>query len=170
MIIFGDSNVVNHSTTFTTKLTTKVVPTFTFSDLMQNIQKISGNRVILVHVLTNDIRLIAKKFKDSDNFEVKRLAKDFSKSILDLSQKSKLYVSAILPFKNPIANNMRKYLNSEISRLLSGQKNIEILYNDAVIDVSMLNSDGFHLSDRAVSIMLEYWLKTLKGMHYIILF
>ena len=132
VIIFGASNIVNNGDLIHSLLSpkTRIIPTYTFDELRENIHLLGDEKIIYLHSNTNDIKNLSKQYFKSDivkEIEIEKLAKAYSKFVLDLIYGRpylKVMISLTLPrkdrdhqtgFSNP--NQARKKLNQEIVSL-----------------------------------------------------
>ena len=178
IIIFGASNIVNNGDLIHSLLSPKIriIPTYTFDELRENIHLLGDEKIIYLHSNTNDIKILCKQYFKSDvvkEIEIEKLAKAYSKFVLDLIHGRpyfKVLISLTLPrkdqdhqtgFSNP--NKARKKLNKELVSLLKHHPQIFLIDNDSVIsrDNGTLNEDGCHLNPLGIKLMIGLLTQTL---------
>ena len=178
VIIFGASNIVNNTDLIHSMLSPKIriIPTYTFDELKENIHLLGDEKIILLHINTNDIQKLCKQYFKSDivkEIEIEKMAKEYSKFVLNLIHERpyfKVMISLTLPrrdldhqtgFSNP--NQARKKLNKEIIFLLKKHPQIFFIDNDSVIsrDNGTLKQDGFHVNFFGAKLMIGLVAQTL---------
>ena len=84
----------------------RIIPTYTFDELKENIHLLGDEKIILLHSNTNDIKHLCKQYYKSDivkEIEIEKLAKAYSKFVLDLIHGRpyfKVLISLTLPRKD----------------------------------------------------------------------
>ena len=165
VIIFGDSNVLKYLKRFTGP---KTIPTFTFSELKQNIKHLKQEKFIIIHVLTNDVTFIHKNSDSVKFVECFRLASDFIDFITNLSSENankKIIVSEILPrFDKQILNKAGKIINEEITKKLQQLFNVYLLSNDYLEENSNFLEDCYHLTPLSFDSMFSNWKSSITSI------
>ena len=164
VIIFGDSNVLKYLERFTGP---KTIPTFTFSELKQNIKHLKQEKFIIIHVLTNDVTFIHKSSDSLKFVECFRLASDFIDFVIKLSTENankKIIISKIIPrFDKPFLNSAGKIINEELSKRLQYYSNVYLISNDYLEDIGNFLDDFYHLGPFAFDIMYSTWTNLITS-------
>ena len=163
-IIFGDSNVLKNSKRFSGP---KIISTFTFSQLKQNINVLEDEKFIIIHVLTNDVTFIHKNCDTAKFVECFRLASDFIDFVIKLSTENankKIIISKIIPrFDKPFLNSAGKIINEELSKRLQYCSNVYLISNDYLEDIGNFLDDFYHLGPFAFDIMYSTWTNLITS-------
>ena len=159
VIIFGGSNVLKNLKRI---YGPRVIPTFYFSQLKQNIFKyFKQEKFIIIHNLTNDVTFLHKNSNVTKNIECFRLASDFSDFVIKIctdNPNSKIIVSKILPrFDFLHLNNAGKIINEEITKLLHQYPNVYLISNDHLEDINNFLDDLYHIRPFAFDKMYDGW-------------
>ena len=160
MYIFGDSNVVKNSDYFYGVFPkTRIIPTYEFSQLKENIRMVDDEDII-IHNLTNDARNIFKQYYKShikQQIELEKLAKVFCNFVKYFSHKKpslNIYISLVLPIAGRIYEI--ETLNNVITECLKNHQKIKFIPNNNIMSCNLL-SDGIHINLNAVKIMISNW-------------
>ena len=106
IIIFGASNIVNNGDLIHSLLSpkTRIIPTYTFDELRENIHLLGDEKIIYLHSNTNDIKILCIQYFKSDVVkEIEKLAKAYSNFVLDFIYGRpyfKVMISLTLPRKD----------------------------------------------------------------------
>ena len=163
IFVYGDSNVLKNSSKCD-EIATKIIPTFTFHELMQKLQYKKHEGIVIIHDGTNDVRDIFQKYYMSEAaklVECERLAKklsDFMEKLSNENPNALFMISKILPrFDSEKLRNAGDLINSVISDKLKDIPNIFLIYNDHLDNVKYFQNDGYHLTSFAFSKLLQKW-------------
>jgi len=189
LLVFGTSNVVNHldenNLSSQLKIPVKCIPAMKLDVFQEKSILLNPSRdwLVLVHGLGNDARNIAltRKSDAEKASEADDIANEFcdiiENRILGSAQHICVLVSMLLPrvdfqekpgMANP--NNVRKVINVQITQRLYENPRVTLINSDKALDWGddeqalneLMESDGYHLTDKGFSVMMNNWIEHVK--------
>ena len=149
---------------------TKIIPTYEFSQLKENIRMVDDDDDVIIHVLTNDARNIFKQHYKSDTkqeIELEKLGKAFCNFVKHFSDKNpsvNIYISMVLPIMGRIYEI--ETLNNVITNCLKNHSKIQLIPNYNISSGNLF-PDGIHIDLKAVKIMINNWKETIEQGIYL---
>ena len=173
---FADSNVKRHQDLLHHGILSecKYILTYNFDELKKNLFEIDTADLVIIHVLTNDIKYICHDQSWKSDYERKNdlisLAHNFVKMIKKLiDEYPDLIVIISMVLKRfdrkdelKMFPNGNKIINAEISKCLLKVENVILIKNDDMDVMDFEKTDKFHLTKKSFEEKLRIkWIKAI---------